>query len=245
MGLDIILGLFIFAAAVRGWLRGFVIQAIRLAGLVGSVYAATPVRDYAKPYVETYFPSIRPEMFDRILWWTSAVLTYVVSVGLATLLVKMKRKRAFDESEQNRTDQFGGFLLGGIKGGLMATFIVAGLGKYVAPRVASVDWAAEQANTSYALKWDGQYHPAEKVWTSQPVQHFVGEVRRMGGPVTPGAKAVEETDKPESEGLQSAKAEGAPRLELELPKVPKLDPDSPDFSKEVDRILDQLAPKKK
>ncbi|HEY2158980.1 MAG TPA: CvpA family protein, partial [Isosphaeraceae bacterium] len=60
MGLDILLGLVILAAAVRGWFRGFVLQAIRLGGLVGAVYSAAPIRDAARPYVNEYLPSIRP-----------------------------------------------------------------------------------------------------------------------------------------------------------------------------------------
>ena len=245
MGLDIILALFILASAVRGWLRGFVIQAIRLAGLVGCVYAASPVRDAAKPYVSGYFPSIRPEVFDRLLWWTAAVLTYVVTVGLATLAVKMKRKRPFGETEQNRGDQFGGFLLGAIKGTLIASFLVSGLQTYVVPRIGGVDWADEQAKTSYALKWDAQYHPAEKIWGSPPVRHFVAEIKRMGMPAkantTPEAPLGEE--RPAEEAVQAAKADSPPKLELELPRIPAVDPSSPDFTRDFDEVFEQLMPK--
>src|SRR5579871_7036479 len=119
MGLDILLALFILAAAVRGWFRGFVIQAIRLAGLVGSVYAAAPIRDAARPYVGPYLPTMRPELLDRLLWWTGGIACYVVTVGLASLAVKMARRRPFGETEPSRTDQFAGFLLGGIKGTIL------------------------------------------------------------------------------------------------------------------------------
>jgi uncharacterized membrane protein required for colicin V production len=241
MGLDIVLGLVILIAGVRGWLRGFMIQTIRLAGLVGCVYAAAPVRDLAKPYVATQFPTIRPELLDRILWWTSAVLVYVVAVGLASLIIKMQRRRPFGESEPNRTDQFAGFLLGGIKGALVVTFLVAGLQKYAVPRVKGIDWADEQASSSYALKWDGQYHPAERVWTLVPVQHFVGEVKRMGMPAKSSGDSPP-TSPLEPEPVQAANAEGPHRLELELPKVPSIDPDAPDFTHQFDRIFDQLAP---
>src|SRR4051812_14035103 len=98
MGLDIILGLFLLAAAIRGWFRGFLLQSIRLGGLVGSIYAASPIRDAARPYAVQYLPSIRPELLDRLLWWTGAIACYVVSVGLATLAVKMARRRPFGET---------------------------------------------------------------------------------------------------------------------------------------------------
>ncbi len=245
MGLDIILALFILVAAVRGWLRGFVMQAIRLAGLVGCVYGASPVRDYAKPYVAEYFPSIRPDVFDRILWWTSAVVIYMVSVGIASVVVKMKRKRPFGEIEPNRSDQFGGFLLGGIKGALIACFIVAGLHTHVVPRVKGVDWAVEQADTSYALKWNDQYHPAEKMWTSPPVQHFVAEVKRMGMPAKAGVAGENSTEelKPKEEAIQAAKADGPPKLGIELPQMPPIDPTSPDFTREFDKLFDEFMPK--
>ncbi len=116
MGLDIVLALIILGAGVRGWFRGFVLQAIRLGGLIGAVYSAAPLRDAARPYVNSYLPTIRPELLDRLLWWLAAILCYVVTVGLASLAVKMARRRPFGEVEQNRTDQFAGFLLGGIKG---------------------------------------------------------------------------------------------------------------------------------
>ena len=42
MGLDLALGGLVLISAIRGWLKGFLVQAIRLAGLVASVYAAGP-----------------------------------------------------------------------------------------------------------------------------------------------------------------------------------------------------------
>ena len=56
MGLDLALGVIILMAAVRGWLQGFVSQAVRIAGLIACVYLAEPVRDYAKPHVVPYLP---------------------------------------------------------------------------------------------------------------------------------------------------------------------------------------------
>ena len=72
MGLDVALGVVILIAAIRGWLQGFVYQAIRIGGLVACVYLADPVRDQAKPHVLRYLPTIQPEVMDRILWWVAA-----------------------------------------------------------------------------------------------------------------------------------------------------------------------------
>lgn len=238
MGLDIILGLVILAAAVRGWFRGFVIQAIRLAGLVGSVYAAAPIREAARPYVVPYLPSMRPDLLDRLLWWTGAITCYVISVGLASLAVKMARRRPFGEIEPNRTDQFAGFLLGGVKGAIFVAFIVAGLQRHAVDRVKGIDWAEQQAKESYALQWDAQYHPAERVWTSTPVQHLVAEIRRKGL-MTPDAllPGVEE-----KAPLQAASTTSPPRLDLPVPAPRRLDPDSPDFTREFDRALETMGP---
>src|SRR3954447_21456464 len=43
MGLDLALAVIVLLSAVRGWLKGFVLQAIRLSGIVACVYAADPV----------------------------------------------------------------------------------------------------------------------------------------------------------------------------------------------------------
>src|SRR4051794_40888407 len=110
MGLDIILGIVILVGAIRGWFRGFVLQAIRLGGLVGCVYAADPLRDFARPYVTPYLTAIPTYALDRMLWWSSAVVSYITMVGLASLAVKLYRKRPYGEPEPNRADQFAGLL---------------------------------------------------------------------------------------------------------------------------------------
>jgi uncharacterized membrane protein required for colicin V production len=240
MGLDIALGLVILAAAVRGWFRGFVLQAIRLAGLVGCVYVAAPVRDFARPYVAEYLKSVKPELLDRLLWWTAAVLSYVLAVGLASLAVKMYRRRPFGEVEPNRSDQFAGFLLGSLKGALIASFLVAGVQKHALGWLKSVDWAQEQAKDSYALQWDGQYHPAEKLWNSQPVQHYVSQVKRMGLMMVPG-RSQPDPASPEAKALQAAASDGPPRLEIGDLGINPLDPTSPDFTREFDRLLEQIS----
>ena len=75
MGLDLTLGVIILIAAFRGWFQGFVSQAVRLGGVIACVYLAEPVRDYAKPHVLPYLPSIQPELVDRLLWWVSAAVS--------------------------------------------------------------------------------------------------------------------------------------------------------------------------
>ena len=130
MGLDLTLGLILLIAAFRGWFQGFVSQAVRIGGLVACVYLAEPVRDYAKPHILPYLPTIQPELVDRLLWWVSAAASYVVLVGVATLVIKMTRRPEIPGMpERGRNDQFAGFLLGAAKGLLVAAFATAGIEK--------------------------------------------------------------------------------------------------------------------
>ena len=180
MGLDLALGCLVLLNAVRGWLRGFLIQATQLGGLVACVYVADPLRDLVKPEVAKYLPSIAPGLMDRLLWWSSAVVAYIVMVGVASLVIKMHRRQPFGEREPDRTDQFGGFLLGTAKGLLVAAFLAAGLEKYALGTIQGVDWAEKQAKTSTVLKWNTDYRPVARIWAMPPVQHYVAHVRRMG-----------------------------------------------------------------
>src|SRR5260370_34525537 len=88
MGLDLILAVLVLIEAIRGWLKGFVLQAVRLGALFACVYEATPVRDAVKPHVAEYLKGIRPDLLDRLLWWAACVVSYLVTVGLATRLVR-------------------------------------------------------------------------------------------------------------------------------------------------------------
>src|SRR3954463_9792995 len=188
MGLDLALGAIVLLSAIRGWLKGFLLQAIRLSGLVACVYVADPVRNLVKPYVGPHLPSIRPELMDRLLWWSSAALSYVLMVGVATLIVKLMRRQAFGESEPRRNDQFAGFVMGAAKGMVAAMFLASGVEKYALERVQGIAWAEEQGRTSKALKWNATYRPAAKIWESTPVKHFVEHVQRRGltSPSSPG-----------------------------------------------------------
>jgi len=196
MGLDVALGVVILIAAIRGWLQGFVYQAIRIAGLVACIYLAAPVRDQAKPYVVAYLPTIHPDVVDGLLGWVSAAVSYVVLVGLTTLVIKITRRPEIPgiAPQSNRNDQFAGFLFGAAKGLLLAAFMTAGIQKYALTQVATIAWADQQVKTSLALSWNQQYQPAAKIWQSPPVQHFVSRVQRIGlqgsaeGPGRPDAK---------------------------------------------------------
>ena len=145
------------------------------------MYLAEPVRDYAKPHVLPYLPTIQPELVDRLLWWVSAVVAYVVLVGVASLVIKMTRRPEIPGIAQSgRNDQFAGFMLGATKGLLVAAFATAGIQKYAMEQVKTVAWAEEQVKTSWALKWSETYRPVPRIWSSRPVQHFVNYIERMG-----------------------------------------------------------------
>lgn len=180
MGLDLTLGGLVLIMGIRGWLKGFVLQAIRLGGLVACVYLADPVRDLAKPRVIGHLASIHPQLVDRLLWWCSAVLSYVVLVGIASLIIKLSRRKPLGEPEPYRNDQFGGFLLGLGKGVFFVALAAAAIEKYGLDRVRAIPWADEQARASFALRLTEKYQPVPKVWATSPVQHFVGHIQRMG-----------------------------------------------------------------
>ncbi|APW63869.1 CvpA family protein [Paludisphaera borealis] len=194
MGLDLALSAVILFAAIRGWLRGFVSQAIRLSGFVGCFYLADPVRDQARPYVLTRLPKVDPALMDRILWWASAVVAYVVVVGVATLAIKMMRRPDVSgKPEARRDDQFAGFLFGAAKGALVAVFLTAAVQKYgiEAAKKMQLEWAGKQVENSKALVWNQKYQPVPKIWESPPVRRFVEHIQRNGlSPVPVDATAA-------------------------------------------------------
>jgi uncharacterized membrane protein required for colicin V production len=207
MGLDLALGGLVLFTAIRGWLKGFLVQAIRLAGLVTAVYAAAPLREQIKPYVAGQFPTMKPDLMDRILWWGSGVGAYFVLVGVASLIVSVSRRQNFGMAEPNRGDQFAGFGLGVLKGLVVASFLVAALHKYAEPQLVKLAWAEEQKKESYAWKWHEDYQPAAKIWAAPPVQNFVQHIQKMGLPGAP------EKGKPE------ATAEKPVQTASRLPKL--------------------------
>jgi uncharacterized membrane protein required for colicin V production len=233
MGLDLALGVVVLVAAIRGWLKGFLLQAIRLSGLVACVYVADPVRDLAKPYVLPHLPSIRPELVDRLLWWSAAAVSYVVLVGLATLVANYSRRQALGLGEPRRNDQYAGFALGALKGLVVALFLVAGIERFALERIKGIGWAEEQVQASKALKWNAQFQPVARIWASPPVKHFVGHIQRMGLK-TPPATAAAAEPKP----LQAASSR-PPRLLL--PTTPDAGSDASAFSQALQALKNQLG----
>jgi uncharacterized membrane protein required for colicin V production len=188
MGLDLALGIIILVAAFRGWFQGFIIQVVKIASLVGCVYLADPVRLYVKPHVLPYLTSIHSDFIDRGLWWVSAIFLYLTLVGLATLIIKMTRRPEIPGITQSaRNDQFAGFLLGTAKGLLVAAVATAAIQKFAIDQVKTVAWAHDQVSASWAIKWNDEYRPASRIWSSLPVRRFVAHFRRMAlPPALPG-----------------------------------------------------------
>jgi uncharacterized membrane protein required for colicin V production len=252
MGLDLALGAFVLIWAVRGWFRGFVLQAITLGALVGSVYLADPVRNMMRPYAFELFPAIGRPILDRLLWWASAVGAFVVVSGLGSWVVKLKRRKPYGEVEPNRTDQGAGFLLGAAKGTIVAAFLLSGIARYAPNHVKPGGAIEGQTKSSQALSWALEYRPAERIWESQPVQSFVAQVRRRGfweddEPAavlpTPADSATAKAPPPEAEapaegdGVRTASR--APSLRVPPPRR-KLDPDSPTYLRDLDEAIGSL-----
>jgi uncharacterized membrane protein required for colicin V production len=215
MGLDLALGGLVLVMAIRGWFRGFVLQAIRLGGVVVCVYAADPVRNVAKPEVMRYLPRIRPDLIDRMLWWSSAFATYILLVGIATLAVKIYRRQPYGLEERSRKDQFAGSLLGLAKGAVVAVFVVAGIQKYALAYLKNIPRAEQQVATSKALALHKQYRPVDRIWSAPPVQHFVKTVQRMGlKSPSESEKRTEPAETPAPAPAPVQTASRAPKLAL-------------------------------
>jgi uncharacterized membrane protein required for colicin V production len=233
MGLDLALGGLVLVSAVRGWLKGFLAQAIRLGGIVAAVYAAAPLRDQARPYVAEYLATIRPDLLDRLIWWAAAVLAYFVIVAVGSLAVGIGRKNTFGLNEANRGDQFAGFGLGLIKGLILASFLVAGVQRRAQPLMAQLPWAQEQIKESTAWHWHEQYRPADQIWSAPPVQQFVGQIQKNGLLKTPPAH------KPKSEAEISKPVQTASRVpKLALPPTPSAT--DPELLQMVESLRAQL-----
>ena len=165
MGLDLALGVIILIAALRGWLKGFVSQAVRIAGFIACFYLADPLREQVRPYILGKMPAIDAGLLDRILWWVAVVVSYIVLVGLTTLAIQLTRTPPPPGAPRSRrVDQFGGLLLGTAKGLLVAVFLAAGVEKYGTEIAHNFAWAERQTTGSYALEWTEQYQLAARIW---------------------------------------------------------------------------------
>jgi len=197
MGLDLALAAVIVFSGIRGWLRGFVSQAVRIAGFVGCFYLADIARDQARPYVLDRLPKIEPALVDRLLWWVCAVVCYVVTVGLVTLAIKLSRRPDASGSPGVRRDnQFAGFAFGAAKGALIAVFLAAGVHKYARDVPPQAEWIGRQLDGSMALQWTERYQPAPRIWESPPVRRFVDHIRRNGLGHPPAESPDDPSDEP-------------------------------------------------
>jgi uncharacterized membrane protein required for colicin V production len=210
MGLDLALGGLVLISAIRGWMKGFLVQAIRIGGLIAAVYAASPLREQAKPYVVEYLPTIQPSLLDRLLWWSAGVVSYFVIVGVASLTVAVARRPKYGIEEPNRGDQFAGFGLGVVKGLIVTSFLVAGLTRYAAWTFEKISWAERQTKESYAWEWNQKYRPAARMWAAPPVQQFVAHVQKMG--LLPPERSKSDESKEEAPPVQTASR--TPTLDL-------------------------------
>lgn len=245
MGLDIALGVVVLLAALRGWFKGFVLQAIQLASLVGCVYLADPVRDLARPYAQDYLPAIEIGILDKLLWWTSAVLTYVLTTGIAVSMVRLARRKPEPDPDLHRGDRGLGFLLGAAKGVLVALFLAWGLSTHAPRYIQTGGWAGEQVQTSQALKLSAEYRPAERIWRSTPVQQFVTRIRERGfsetgsprGSRSPEESARIETARPVEAPVSPPERIASRPRPLKIPEPATPDPRSERFLEEFDRAL--------
>jgi uncharacterized membrane protein required for colicin V production len=225
MGLDLTMGAVILIAALRGWIKGFVNQAVRIGGFIACVYLADPVRDQARPYVLARLPKIDPALLDAILWWVSAVASYIVLVGLITLAIQMMRTPPPPGmARSSRNDQFAGFLLGAAKGLLVAAFLTAGLQalqayatelvpnatwvqQQITQLVRNATWVQQQMNESRALKWTDQYQPVPKILATPAVRNFVNQIQRNGLKQPSPSEGDEPRQVAEAQSEPEAKAE--------------------------------------
>lgn len=260
MGLDVALGIVVLLAALRGWFRGFLLQAIRLGGLVACVYLATPVRDLVRPLAREHLATVGHEPLDMLLWWAAAVVSYVVTTGLATWLVvafrpraymgpdtgrvepldwwaKISRRHPYGGYDPYRGNQSAGAILGAAKGLVVVAFLAWGLDGYTPDYLKAGGWIGKQVRTSRVLAWSHLNQPAQKIYKSQPVQMFEAHIRRMGLP-SPDEKPKPAQDQSDASSVQTASRP------LAFPPPPdRLDPTAPDFNMEkaLETVRDELG----
>ena len=245
MGLDLVLGLIILIAAFRGWFKGFTSQAVRIGGFIACFYLADPVREQARPYVLAKLPTIDPGLMDRILWWASAVVSYIVLVGFSTLAIQLMRSPPQPGAPRSRReDQFGGLFVGAAKGLLLVAFLAAGIQKYAADLARSLPWAERQTQGSYALQWTDRYRPVPRIWAAPPVRRFVEHIQRNGlknSLEAEAGKQVAERNSVEIEDSSPAPRLAVPPAEQPLPEsVSQALELEPEFVKELEGYKSEL-----
>jgi hypothetical protein len=238
MGLDLALGVIVIAAAVRGWLKGFVSQAVRIGSFIVCFYLADPVREQARPYVTPKLPSIDTALMDRILWWAAAVLSYIVLVALGTLSLKlMQTPPPPGTPKSRREDRYGGLILGAAKGLLIAAILGAAVQKYGTDLARLVPWGDRQTQGSYALKWTAQYQPVPRLWATPPIRRFVEHIQNNG--LAPALESEVEKQVAERTSMEAEARDSPPPLELtpEAGVVPEIAPQALDLDPDLDREL--------
>ncbi|MBV8487728.1 MAG: CvpA family protein [Planctomycetaceae bacterium] len=231
MGLDLALGLIVAFAAFRGWLKGFVSQAVRIVGFIACFYLADPLRDQARLYILPKMPAINPGLMDRILWWIAVVVSYVLLVGLFTLVIQLSRNPPPQDSplSARREDQIGGLLIGLGKGLLVAASLATAAVNYKAVLIQNIPWIERQCRGSYTLAWTAAYRPIPRLWATAPVRNFIDHITRNGlkGPIQPEVEA--EKNVAERDPIDGDPAAELPQLFVKplgdlLPELPPGDP---------------------
>ena len=219
MGLDLVLGAMVLLAAVRGWFKGFTSQAVRLGSFVACFYLASPVREEIRPYIAPKLSAMDPALLDRILWWVSVVIAYILMLAFLSLSIRlMATPPEPGEPKIRKPDRFGGLLLGAAKGLLVAAFLGAAVLKFGADLGKHFPWVERQTQGSFALKWTERYQPVPRIWATPPVRRFVEHIQRNGL----GQSAEDEPAK-EVAGRTSVDSDPSslpPRLDLPLAEAP-------------------------
>lgn len=244
MGLDIVLGLLVLVAAVRGWLRGFWAQSIRLSGLVAAVYAAGPLGDAARPWVTEHLVSIEPSVRDRLLWWGSAAVSFFVLTGLATGVLNLVQRRRRQEGlpVQHRGDQSAGLFLGALKGAIVSAFVLQGIGDYAGDYAKQGGWFGQQVATSRVLPLSEQFQPAQRIWESEPVRHFVAVIREGGiGSVPAPSDLIAPNPTPAAEPDRPIRTARRPAPLALPPAPPEPAPPPPSPEDDLEAQLRQVA----
>ncbi|CAN5677363.1 hypothetical protein BH23PLA1_BH23PLA1_40240 [soil metagenome] len=132
-------------------------------------------------------------------------------------------------------------------------FIAAGVGRYAPQYLEKGGWVGEQVVESRALALSEQHQPALRIWQAEPVQNFIGHVRRMGidgeGPETESMPERRSAGQTAPRIIEPPKPPPAPSIRtaqrpkpLELPRIDPLDPESPNFDLEaaMNRLQEEL-----
>ncbi len=115
--LDIILGLLVVAAAVRGAVRGFVAELGSVAALGLGVWGSLRFSQALLPALER---SLGRTIWSRVV----AFLIVFLAIYIAVKLVELGLQRLFSGPELSRLDQVLGFFLGAGEGVLAAVLIL-------------------------------------------------------------------------------------------------------------------------